>query len=349
MLRRVTEKLIHGAAAAVDRAATLAVEKRARSTQRVRPPIAHETRVLLLERLRSEYPQEASLEFFGAAPRIAPTLRHVRSERGRQVLDVTWPSPYTAHVSTFAERYGAVAENQFGIARLFVREAPRPIAVVIHGYLTGHFGLEERLWPLDELDARGFDVALFVLPFHGLRGRFSARRVPEFPGTDPRMTNEGFRHAMRDLRGLIRWLRERGHPRLGLLGMSLGGYTAALAATIETDLDFLVPIVPLSCLADFAREQAWLSEDAERRAIEHALLERVYRVVSPVSLAPQLDSSRVLVVAARADQVTPIAHARRLANHFGAPLVAWPGGHLLQLGRKETFERVYSLLERVAR
>jgi hypothetical protein len=56
---------------------------------------------------------------------------------------------------------------------------------------------------------------------------------------------------------------------------------------------------------------------------------------------------RVLVVGARADRITPIGHARRIATHFSAPLVAFRGGHLLQLGRDRAFDRVFGLLETV--
>jgi predicted alpha/beta hydrolase family esterase len=48
----------------------------------------------------------------------------------------------------------------------------------------------------------------------------------------------------------------------------------------------------------------------------------------------------VLVVAAESDQITPISHAERLAQHFGASLVRFGGGHLLQFGRGEAFRAV---------
>ncbi|HEY8946347.1 MAG TPA: alpha/beta hydrolase [Polyangiaceae bacterium] len=344
MLRRVTDHLLRGAAAAVDRAATLAVEAGA-TRRRTRVAISHETRARFLERVAAEYPEQPSLDFFGPAPILSPSLRRVRGERGLGVFDAAWPSEYTPFSGTIRERYTASAQNQLALARLFLREAPRPVVVIVHGYMSGHLPLEERLWPIEQLDRLGFDVALFVLPFHGLRGR-SASSIPEFPGNDPRMTNEGFRQAVTDLRGLIGWLRQRGHPRVGLFGMSLGGYTAALTATVEPGLDFLVPIVPLACLADFAREQGSLSDLPQEAATEHALLERAYRVTSPLSLLPRIAPERVLVVGARSDRVTPVGHARKLSTHFRSPILAWPGGHLLQFGRREAFERIFALIVR---
>lgn len=338
MLRRVADRLIETAARALDRAASRAMDAEANRTA-VRAAVSHQARVAFLERIAREYPERPDREFFGPAATIEPVLRRVRSERGLVVVDATWPSAYVPYLDTVRVRYGLTLENQFALARLFVRGSGRPVAVLIHGYRTGHFAIEERLWPLAELDRAGFDVALFVLPFHARRAPPDTR-VPLFPSDDPRITIEGFRQAVFDLRSLVRFLRVRGHARVGLFGMSLGGYTAALTATVEPELDFLVPLIPLACLADFAREQGSLGGRPEEVSAEHALLQRVYRVASPLALPPCIESRRVLVVAARADHITPVAHARKLATHFGASLHAWRGGHVLQVGRRDAFRRV---------
>ncbi len=346
MISRLRDRILGGAAGMVDRAVTKAVESR--SGRGPRLAVSHQARIGFLERLRDELPREASLASYGAAPHIAPLLRSVRRDGARRVWDATWPSEHTPLITSFAERYLAGRENHIAAARLFLgAAAPRPLVIIVHGYMSGNFLVEERLWPLEALHAMGYDAALFVLPFHGVRANSARGFVPEFPGSDPRMSVEGFFQTIRDLRGFIGWLRREGHPRVGLMGMSLGGYSAALAATVEPDLAFLVPIVPLACIADFAREQGSLSAVPAEAAREHALLEALYRPVSPVALAPRIEPERTLVVGARADRVTPITHARKLAVHFKAPLIAWHGGHLLQVGRRDAFQRVFELLERV--
>ena len=72
--------------------------------------------------------------------------------------------------------------------------------------------------------------------------------------------------------------------------------------------------------------------------------ERVYRRVDPVARPALLPGERCLVVAAKADRVTPAGHARRLATHLRAPVQSFYGGHLLQLGRAEAFERIIELI-----
>jgi pimeloyl-ACP methyl ester carboxylesterase len=337
-----------GAAAAVDKAATLAAyagSRGARSKSRAER-LDHSGRLSALEAIALRYPPDQP-GYFREPRAIDPVERVVRwSAGGDRVVDLSWTSGYEPFEPAMAERYQRYAENDIAAARLFVAKTPRPVAILVHGYMAGRYDVEQKLWPVEWLDRIGIDVGLFVLPFHGVRG--SARGLgqpPPFPGSDPRMSNEGFRQAMGDLRDLIRFLRDRGHPAVGVMGMSLGGYTTALSATVEPELAFAVPIIPLASLADFAREQGRLGETPEQTELQHRALEAVHRVVSPLHRPPAVEARRVLVVAGRADRITPADHARRLAHHFGAPLESWHGGHLLQFGRADKFRRIGRLLD----
>jgi len=345
VLKRVARRVLGSAAAAVDRAATLAVQ--ARNAQRTAsvPPLGLHQRVEKLSAIAELYPKTLGDDFFLPLRAIAPMAREAQNEfSAARVVDVSWPSAYEPFLSDVGERYARTAENHAAAARLFLGNEPRPVAVVIHGYMAGQFNVEQRLWPIERFLRSGYDVALFVLPFHGVRADPARRGAPEFPGADPRVTNEGFRQAIADLRNFVQWLKQSGHPQVGVLGMSLGGYTAALLATIETELAFCVPVIPLASLADFAREQGELNPAPATEAQEHALLEQIYRVVSPLDRASRIAPNRTLVVGAKADRITPVVHARRLAVHFGSPLISWHGGHLLQLGRDACFRRVETLL-----
>ncbi len=261
---------------------------------------------------------------------------------GGSVVDLAWSSDYQPFLGGMAERYDR-PENRVAAARMFRGREPRPVAICVHGYLGGHYGMEERAFPVRWFYKIGLDVALFVLPFHGVRAN-PRRNAPPFPGADPRMTNEGFRQAMADLSDFVQWLGHRGHSDVGILGMSLGGYTTALAATVVPDLAFGIPIIPLGSFPDIARDQGRIGSAPEQIAEQYAGLERVHRVISPLRRKPLLSPKQLLVIGAKADQITPIAHARRLATHFGAPMEAWHGGHLLQFGRAEGFRRIGRLL-----
>ncbi|HEX6764475.1 MAG TPA: alpha/beta hydrolase family protein [Polyangiaceae bacterium] len=342
----LTKTLVLHAAASLDRAVTLAVRLGMPPPEDDAPlDWGYEGRSAFLEALAARYETLGAGEFFSEPPAIEPVSRE-RGFAARELrrTDLTWPARYEPFLPEIRDRYLATAENQLAFARLFRRDRPRPVAILVHGYLMGRLPLDERIWPIARFDRLGLDTVLVVLPFHGRRGDPARTGRPEFPGRDPRFTNEGFRQVTGELGSLASFLRSEGHPGVGIVGMSLGGYAAALAATVLPKLDFLVPIIPLASLADFAFEQGSLSEAPELRAREHALLERVYSLASPLARSPLIAPERVLVLGGKADRITPLSHARRLAHHFRAPLAAWHGGHLLQLGRSQAFDRIAELV-----
>jgi len=284
--------------------------------------------------------------FFARPGPIVPRVRAVRALRGGEVVDWTWASAFAPHAADVAERYLSHAENRSAAARLFLHtDRPRPAALLLHGYRAGQFGLEERAWPAAWLYEQGLDVALVVLPFHGVRAHRMG--APPFPGSDPRVTNEGFRQAVFDVRALAGHLLARGAPGFGVMGMSLGGYTTSLLATVDDRLRFAVPLIPLASMADMAGSLGRLVGTEEEQRLQRDALEAAHRAVSPLARPPRIDGDRVLVVAAEGDRITPVDHARRLAAHFDARLETLPGGHILQLWRGEAFRAVGRMLGRL--
>jgi pimeloyl-ACP methyl ester carboxylesterase len=334
-------RLLGAAASTVDRAFVAAMDRRNAPVHRPSESLSHHARLARLAEIQAEYGAAPADAYFAVPGAARPALRRVREG----VFDATWPSAYEPFLPALRDAYLAHAENRTAHARLFLAKEPRPVALLIHGYLAGQWAVEERAWPVGWFRRIGLDVAIPLLPFHALRGRPDGR-APPFPGADPRFTNEGFRQAVHDLRALIGFLRARGAPEVGVMGMSLGGYTTALLATVEDDLGFAVPIIPLASIADFARDHGRLGRGAETPA-QHRALEAANRVVSPLSRPSRVAKERVLVVAADADRITPASHAERLARHFDAPLVRMHGGHLLQFGRGDAFRAIARMLGRI--
>jgi len=319
---------------------------------------------------------------------VLPEQTRVRSyaERG-EVIDLRWPSAFEplwtrvaveAHVAALpdAEQQalgftpGAVDLSRFGIDRSgelrdkylraranqtaqarWFRHAggPRPCVVLIHGYLAGNYLIEERLWPIKRLFQSGLDVVISVLPLHGPRRAESRGYLPPaFPSSDPRFTIEGFRQVVFDHRALFDFLRLTGVDALGVMGMSLGAYSAALLATVERDLRFAVPLVPLAAIEDFAHESGRMVGSSAEQALQRDALARAHAPISPFSRPSLIPASHVITVAGEADHVTGIEQAKKLAQHFGGQLSVFHGGHLLQAGLDAALEPVWRLLAEFA-
>jgi hypothetical protein len=194
--------VLGAAAAAFDKAMLAAARAGNRSRSRAEN-LDHEGRMKALDAIRASY-EGASDGLFAAPAPIDPALAHVRDERRFEVIDASWTSRFEPWLPEMREKYLAHTTNQTARARLYVGPKSRPAIVLIHGYLAGHWAIEERAWPIAWLAER-YDLALAVLPFHALRANKDRRGPPPFPGADPRMTNEGFGQAMFDLRALVRF------------------------------------------------------------------------------------------------------------------------------------------------
>jgi pimeloyl-ACP methyl ester carboxylesterase len=350
-------RVIGSAVGAVDRAVVVAMQMHGARDRAGADKMSHDERLAVLAAVHRDYGADEligdSARYFVLPPAIDPALRRVRRETAAgtvpvEVIDASWPSTFVPFLDEVASKYLSRIENRTARARLFLGDergaAKRPAVIALHGYMGGQWLLEEAQWPLAWLARRGLDVALPLLPFHALRAG-PHRGAPPFPSADPRLTNEGFRQAVADVVALARWLRARGAPHVGVMGMSLGGYTSSLLATVSRDIDFVMPMIPLASIADFAREQGRLGT-GEQADLQRAALERANWVVSPLARPLALPASHALVVAAEHDRITPSSHAQRIADHFACELVTIPGGHLVQLGRAEAFRGLASMLER---
>ncbi len=355
MIRNALRAAASSVAASVDRAAAIALlrrsnRSRARSSAESLGPAERLDRLAQIRALydRPEYFADPDL-FFPRVAAAAPSGKHVRRYGAHgEVVDVRWPSDYRAFTREIAARFESTgAHNDTVVARTFIHtDRPRPAVILIHGYAGGHFALEERTWPIEWMFRRGLDVAIAVLPFHGARLPLGSR--PVFPASDPRVTIEAFRQSVHDIRALGEHLAARGSPSVGVMGMSLGGYTTALLATVDARWSFAVPIIPLASIADVARDGGRFTGTDLDAARQHEALERAQSVVSPLARTPRIASDRVMVVGAKSDRITPSAvHAERLARHFDAPLELIHGGHLLQFGRGDAFRSIARMWARL--
>lgn len=287
--------------------------------------------------------------FFPAPPPIAPEVRPVRAapRDDREVVDLVWESSWLPAYPQVRDKYLAYAANRRVWARLLRHRSPRPAVICLHGYGGGRLAVEEWTFSARWLHSIGLDVALMALPFHGPRAERSG--APVFPNAGRiTRTNEGFGQAVFDVRALAGWLGERGASRVGLAGLSLGGYTSALLATVDPRLAFVVLLVPFASYAELVwrhGEHHLARRAAMEAGITREMLDAAFAIHTPTRRAPVIGGDRVMVVAGAADRVTTEAQARVLRAHFGAgPFHTFPGGHLLQVGRSDALREVARFL-----
>jgi hypothetical protein len=179
----------------------------------------------------------------------------------------------------------------------------------------------------------GLNIALFTLPVHGARAPGKINGAEFFSASALDFVHAESQ-AIWDLRRLIGWIRSQGATRVGVFGISLGGYTSSLLAGIDERLDCIIAASPP---ADMPATNDYLASSVERRITAAAGINRaqerdLYRVVSPLAVTPHIPREARFMIAATADQFVPIEQARALWLHWEQPGIHWStGGHLSTL------------------
>ncbi len=339
------------ATAAVDRQVLRFMERKMRAGA-PRTGELRDARVRLIE-LAERYGGDA----LGLPSRFfpEPAMPEVREEKSGGAIDLTFPSTYVPFARSYLDEHERWRENLTMHARLHSKGPGRPALVLIHGWGGGAYWLEERAFVVPYWLRHGWDVVLAQLPFHGARaprlhGEATARSGALFPSANLVRTNEGFGQAIHDLRALARWLRARGAPAIAAMGMSLGGYTTALWATIEP-LDAAIAMIPAVSMSELMwrhGEHSPARRKAEKAGVSGDLLDEVFKVHAPTTRPPLVARERLMIVAGRGDRITPPDQARALHAHWGECAIHWfPGGHLAQVGRGDAFRAVRRHLDQV--
>ncbi len=263
------------------------------------------------------------------AERVVITPRRVL---GTEFEELRFQSEYEPHSGEPGrERWLSYTANQLAWAWLLRSgDASRPWLVCLHGYQMGMPAIDLAVFRAHEWRRRGFNVVLPVLPLHGPRRIGAISGIGMF-GADFLDSAHALAQAMWDVRRLLGWMRAQGAAEIACYGLSLGGYSAALLASLAPELGTVIAGVPA---ADFPRlvwQHAPLAERAriERAGLTRELAEPVMRPVSPLALAPLVPHARRFVFGAPDDQFVPADQVRDLLAHWGAPRHAWfPGAHL---------------------
>jgi pimeloyl-ACP methyl ester carboxylesterase len=269
-------------------------------------------------------------------------------------LAIRFESPYQPLNLEAAEHLNAVEENRIVRAhwRMHDGNHPRKVVIALHGFGTGSPRADQNMLLVPGLYETGLDIAFMTFPFHGKRGPAGQRLSgSSFVVPDIAVINEGMAQAVHDLAALIAWLRNRGVPQVGLIGMSLGGYLAALAAELLNDLEFVVAMAAPANFGDLAYDFMANSShfrDNPASAWTREELDSFFQVHCPLAHPAPPSNEHLMLVRGDGDRIVPRSHTESLADHWNQPeLHVAPAGHLLPVGRVQTTDAVVSFLRKI--
>ena len=278
----------------------------------------------------------------------APQLKRSRA-LGLPVERLKFPSAWTPPAGVPGrERWMRYSENATGRATVLRhRSGPRPWVVLVHGTEMGR-DVDLRSFRVRKLyHELGCNVVLPIMPLHGPR-RAPRGSGAQFPTLDVMDNVHGLAHAASDVRRILSWIRAQDATRIALVGVSLGGYVAALVAGLESEpLDCVLPVIPATDMPALFRRQS----PGDLRARLDPLLvtsEIVHSVVAPLRFDTTTPRRSLAIAAGLADKlIDPVEQVAPLWHHWGQPEILWyPGGHVGHMVRRDLREFIDTTLLR---
>ena len=259
-------------------------------------------------------------------------LRKARSGAIRYTV-MSFESGYEPHPGEPGrERWLADRENRTAYVWMLRHEEPRPWLVCVHGAAMGQATGDLRVFRAAWLHTTlGLNVALPIQPRHGPR-RAGLPLGVGFPDQDLMDNVHAVAQSIWDIRRLLHWIRDtQADERIGIQGLSLGGYTVALLAGIESDLSCVIlgiPAVDFTALMEQHSPQRFRFDPRLERVT--ALAAQVHWVISPLAFAPRVPYDRRFIYAGLADRlIHPVRQVDAIWRHWDEPDIKWlPGGHV---------------------
>jgi hypothetical protein len=183
----------------------------------------------------------------------------------------------------------------------------------------------------------GMAALRLTLPYHEERRPAEIERAEYLVSSNVGRTIQSMRQAVLDTRAAVRWLKQQGYERIGILGTSIGSCTAFLAFTHDEDID----VGTFNHVSGYFADVVWegISTQHVRQGIEPHLtlaeLREFWNPVSPVPFIPRLlkmEQRPMRFIAARYDLTFPVEMSQRVIDEvksLGIELdVVWlPCGH----------------------
>ena len=183
----------------------------------------------------------------------------------------------------------------------------------------------------------GMNALRLTLPYHEERRPPELERAEHLVSSNIGRTIQSMRQAVLDTRAAVRWLRDQGIERIGILGTSIGSCTAFLTFAHDAAIDVGV----FNHVSGYFADVVWkgISTHHVREGIQpHLSLEELREFWTPISPAPfiprllRMKPRPMRFIAARYDLTFPVDLSRQViaeVKALGIDLdVVWlPCGH----------------------
>ncbi|BBZ49863.1 alpha/beta hydrolase family protein [Mycobacterium heidelbergense] len=286
-------------------------------------------------------------------PRVSsrPASRIAERIARGTVDNISFPSSFRAINPAMRERWSAWGSNNIVHAQHWRHgDGPHPTLCVIHGFMGSSYLANGRFFTLPWYYRSGYDVLMYTLPFHGRRAE---KRSPfsgfgYFSGGLSGFA-EAMAQAVHDFRSIVDYLRHTGVERIALTGISLGGYTSALVASVDDRLEAVIPncpvVSPAMMFDEWFPANKLMGLGLRLAKIGRAELAAALSYHSPLNYRPLVPKERRMIITGLGDRMAPPAQAVMLWEHWDRCALHWfPGSHVLHVSQLDYLRRMTPFL-----
>ncbi len=287
-------------------------------------------------------------------PRVSsrPANRLARSMARGRVENISFPSSFRAINPAMRERWSSWTSNNIVHAQHWRHDdGPHPTLCVIHGFMGSSYLANGRFFTLPWYYRSGYDVLMYTLPFHGPR----AERLSPFSGFGYFAGGlcgfaEAMAQAVHDFRSIVDHLRHSGVDRIALTGISLGGYTAALVASVEDRLEAVIPncpvVTPATMFDEWFPANKLMGLGLRLSNIGRDELAAGLAYHCPLNYRPLVPKNRRMIITGLGDRMAPPDQAVKLWQHWDRCALHWfPGSHVLHVSQLDYLRRMTPFLQ----
>ncbi len=184
----------------------------------------------------------------------------------------------------------------------------------------------------------GCHALIVQMPYYGPRRPADKRWLMDQVNEKPGLLVDAITQGVKDIRRAAAWLAVRPDvdpARIGICGISMGGFAAALTAGVDGRFPRVAILLAggdlAAVLTGSAREVRPFRDAVAKRGWSDQQLHDFLAPIDPLTYAARLRSANVLMLSARNDEIVPASAASALARAANATIVWYDATHYSML------------------